>query len=401
MYFDLNYESVPLLFFFLQGIVFGTLLLVNSFRQQQRASLWLGLWTILSCLYITPWMCGHAGWYAADGYREVLFFLPLQQFFFLGPLIFFYVSSLLQPGFRLRGKQWWHLVPGTLYLLYSLVVWVTDVLVLDEYYFYADGRDKDLAPWYQISGLAVVLYYVVRSLRLYQNYRKRIYDELSYADGVLFRWLRQFLAALFLIIFLRLTFLVLFPHWGDFSTKWYYYVAYALLAYFIGFRAYLHAVLASHLLPGKEWLQAEITEEEVEVIASSMTEEEPPTRELNLEERDRLQQLMEVEHCYLDPTLTLRQLASRMDIHPKVLSALINQGFGVNFNDFVNGYRVSAFKERVQDGVDSHLTLLGIALSCGFNSKTTFNRVFKRHTEQTPAEYLSEVKNVPQRGSKS
>ncbi|MEL7250662.1 MAG: AraC family transcriptional regulator [Bacteroidota bacterium] len=401
MYFDLNYESVPLLFFFLQGIVFGTLLLVSSFLQQQRASLWLGLWAMLSCLYITPWMCGHAGWYAADGYREVLFFLPLQQFFFLGPLIFFYVSSLLQPGFRLRGEQWWHLVPGTLYLLYSLVVWITDVLVLDEYYFYADGRDKDLAPWYQISGLAVMLYYVVQSLRLYQNYRKRIYDELSYADGVLFRWLRQFLAALFLIIFLRLTFLILLPNWGDFSTKWYYYVAYALLAYFIAFRAYIHAVLASHLLPGREWLQAEITEGEDEVLASSITEEEPPTRELNLEEKDRLQQLMEVEHCYLDPTLTLRQLATRMDIHPKVLSALINQGFGVNFNDFVNGYRVSAFKERVQEGVDSHLTLLGIALSCGFNSKTTFNRVFKRHTEQTPAEYLSQVKNMPQRGSKS
>ena len=393
MYFNLNYQSGLLLFFFLQGLVFSILLLIHAYRQQQRASLWLGLWAFLSCLYITPWMCGHAGWYGEDGYYQLLFFLPLQQFFFLGPIIFFYVSTLLQPGFAIRGKTWWHLLPGALYLLYSLIIWITDVLVLDEYYFYADGRDKDLAPWYQITGLLVILYYVVQSLRLYQEYQRRIFNELSYADAVLFRWLRQFLAALFLIVLLRLTFLVLFPNWGSFGSKWYYYVAYALLAYFIAFRGYLHAVLAGHLLPegsGMPLLEEEQvgTPEEVEAPDEVVVQ-----TEVVLEEKNRLLQLMEGEHCYLEPTLTLRQLALKMELHPKALSALINQGFGMNFNDFVNGYRVTAFQSRVQEGIDNHLTILGIALSCGFNSKTTFNRVFKRHTQLTPAEYLGQVKN--------
>ncbi len=407
MEFNLNYQSVLLLFFFLQGLVFAVLLFINGRRYQQRSSTWLAAWVLLSCMYITPWMCGHAGWYARDGYREFLFFAPLQQFFFLGPIIYFYVSSLLQVDFRVAGKKWLHLLPGTLYLLYSLGLFVIDIFLLDEYYFYADGRDKDLAPWYQITGLAIMSYYLAMSLQVYRQYYRRIFDELSYADSVLFKWVRQFLMALLFIILLRLSFLVLFPEWGSFGQKWYYYVGFAALAYFIAFRGYRHAIISAHLFASSELkLDPVVVPDEGLPVSDTPSSKEQMSEQAIVEEVDpealaKLQSLMEKERYYEEPALTLTQLAQRMDTHPKALSALINQGFGVNFNDFVNRYRVEAFQARVRAGQDAHLTLLGIALACGFNSKSTFNRVFKRHTGMRPAEFLATHKKIVETGAKS
>ncbi|MEL7162439.1 MAG: helix-turn-helix domain-containing protein, partial [Bacteroidota bacterium] len=109
------------------------------------------------------------------------------------------------------------------------------------------------------------------------------------------------------------------------------------------------------------------------------------------EEVDRykaqLSQLMEETKPFLDPDLSLRQLAERMDLPPNYLSQLLNEGFTQNFAEFVNTYRVEAFKAKVVDPAWQHLTLLGLAYESGFNSKTTFNTSFKRVTGTTPAAY--------------
>jgi AraC-like DNA-binding protein len=70
------------------------------------------------------------------------------------------------------------------------------------------------------------------------------------------------------------------------------------------------------------------------------------------------------------------------------LSEVINVGFHKNFNDFVNMYRVEAFKRMLLEDRQKQLSLLGMAFECGFNSKATFNRVFKKLTSTSPTEYL-------------
>ncbi|MEO1714227.1 MAG: helix-turn-helix domain-containing protein, partial [Bacteroidota bacterium] len=74
------------------------------------------------------------------------------------------------------------------------------------------------------------------------------------------------------------------------------------------------------------------------------------------------------------------------------VSQAINQGLDCSFIDFVNQYRVQAFKERVEKGEASHLSLLGLALESGFNSKSTFNRVFKKLEGISPSEYQKGLK---------
>ena len=101
-----------------------------------------------------------------------------------------------------------------------------------------------------------------------------------------------------------------------------------------------------------------------------------------------LQKLFLEEKVFLDPELNLAQLSERLQWNRAEVSETINSGFGQNFNDFVNHYRIEQFKKRLQQGDNKQLSLVGLAFDCGFNSKATFNRVFKKEVKLTPTEYL-------------
>lgn len=103
--------------------------------------------------------------------------------------------------------------------------------------------------------------------------------------------------------------------------------------------------------------------------------------------KQRLIELMEIERPYLDGELNLIKLANQMGINPHQLSYLINNGFNENFFQFVNKYRVDRAKALLLDGKESNLSLVGIAYEAGFNSKTSFNTIFKKVTNQTPSEF--------------
>jgi len=100
---------------------------------------------------------------------------------------------------------------------------------------------------------------------------------------------------------------------------------------------------------------------------------------------------METEKPYLEPKLTLSSLADELEISANHLSQVINQYEEKNFFDFVNSYRVEEYKERATDPAYQNFSILAIALDSGFNSKSSFNQVFKKFTGKTPSQYLSEV----------
>lgn len=104
--------------------------------------------------------------------------------------------------------------------------------------------------------------------------------------------------------------------------------------------------------------------------------------------KQRLSLLFEQEQPYLNSGLTLSQLAEQLQVNTHLLSKLINEGYGKNFYDFINDYRVEAFIKRAEQEANQHLTFLAIAMDVGFSSKSTFNRAFKKLTGTTPREYF-------------
>lgn len=105
----------------------------------------------------------------------------------------------------------------------------------------------------------------------------------------------------------------------------------------------------------------------------------------------RLTQLMTSEKTYKNPELTLVELAQTLNIHPNILSQVINTLENKNFYDYVNDKRIEEFKTIVVLPQNKKYTLLSLALACGFNSKTTFNRNFKKSSGMSPSEYLKRM----------
>ncbi|WP_020533193.1 helix-turn-helix domain-containing protein [Flexithrix dorotheae] len=103
-----------------------------------------------------------------------------------------------------------------------------------------------------------------------------------------------------------------------------------------------------------------------------------------------LQEIMDNEKPYYNSTLSLRNLAELINIHPNKLSWLLNKQLGKSFNEYINSYRIESFKTMALSPENNHMTLLGLAYECGFNSKSVFNDSFKKSTGKTPKLWLKQ-----------
>jgi len=125
-------------------------------------------------------------------------------------------------------------------------------------------------------------------------------------------------------------------------------------------------------------------------VAEESTESlEEANRELT-RLNDKLLAYIEQEKPYLNPELSLPGLASSIDISRNQLSNVINQIHQKNFYEFVNQYRIDEVKKLMIDPSNKHLKLMSLAYDAGFNSKATFNRIFKQMTNLTPSQYISD-----------
>lgn len=401
MYFDFSQKSALLLIFFSHGIVFTILLFVQGVNHRRASSVWLAAFVFLCCLYIAPFMLGYAGWYGASGYREFLFYMPLQQLLLIGPVMYFYVKLLLNPSLVIRKKELVHFLPALAYLIYSLVVFSGDVLVFEKVYFYQDGRDKDFDTWYQVAGLFSMLFYFGISLKYYWNYKRIAFQVVSFAETVLFRWIERYLAAMLLIMVLRVLFFALNPEWGAFGSKFWYYLCFSILFYYISVSGYVRAlqlIVSSNMVSGRLSAGNPLTilNNESETLGLNDATSAQPLPDIE-SWKERLENLVYQKRLYENPALTLVNLSEALSTTPKQVSQVINQGFEVNFNDYINNHRIQAVIEKLKNNEHRSKTILALALECGFNSKSTFNRAFKKNVGKSPKDFIeNQLKEVPE-----
>lgn len=398
MYFDYSQKSAILLIFFVHGLVFSVLLVVKGIRNNDKPALWLSFFTFLCTLYISPFMLGYAGWYGREPYRNILFYLPLQQIWLMPPVFYFYCKALFDKSFTFTSADRWHFLPALLYLAYAAFIFVADNILLGYPFYYADGKDKDFSLWYQLCGFGLSIIYLIKSLKLYRKFRQLTYNTSSIADTVTFKWAQMFLILLLLLVVCRGAFFLLNPEWAGFGRKFWYYLSFSILFYCISISGYTNSVRSVVSL--NQWFYEPIagTEEQPTKVAEVLTDKTDLTELSTLRQgntladleawKTKLSSLMEKEKLYENAELSIWEVAQLLDTHSRQVSQIINQGFGMNFNDFVNRYRVEAVIRKMEAGEHNLQTLLGIAYDCGFNSKSTFNRSFKRHTGLSPNEFV-------------
>lgn len=381
--FSFNEKSGLLLIFFFHGIVFSAVLLRRWFIHQNESNKWLSLLLFLCALYLCPYMLGYAGWYSPKikVTSEILFFIPFMQVLIIGPVIYFYIQNLLNTNFKFQKKDWLHFVPGFLYLGYSLVVFIVDKMILDEFYFYADGRDKDLKMWYQLTGFASIGYYLILSLQKYISYKKEIFNNLSYADTVVFKWIQHFLIAFLSLLILRILFFIFNEQWAEFGSHFWYFLSFSVVFFYISVNGYSHSIASDSFLVTKP----------IEPINIEPTKAKS-TQTIDVKKwASTIENHITKEKAFQNPQLTLSDVAKALQTNTKTISNSINSGFEMNFNDFINHYRIEAIKQNLGQGAHKNTTLLGIAFDAGFNSKATFNRAFKKSTGVSPKEYLKNL----------
>jgi AraC-like DNA-binding protein len=400
MVYDFNFYSSLLLITFSQGIIYSALLLKKGIQFENKSNYWLSLFVFLCSLFVAPWMLGFAGWYDKQPYRDFMFYVPFQNLFFIGPVLFFYIQSLLNPSFKLHKKQFLHLILGSLYLIYSVFIFIYDKIILGKSYFYADGMDKDFDAWYQYSGFISMLIYLILSIKYYSNYRKLIVQVTSNADAVLFEWIRKylfaFLAMLLLKVFAEIIY-SLFPQYTNYAGIWWFYLSYSLILYYIAVTGYSNSIKTKigfemSVFNKKSILLLDKNQNTIDTIIDIHHEEFKieVSPEINYW-KTKIETIIQSEKLYQNPELSLTEIAKKLDSNSSIISKAINQGFGMNFNDCINTYRIEAVKEMFQKGEHKKSTLIGIAYDCGFNSKATFNRAFKKNTGFSPKEYLTQL----------
>ncbi|TGE29110.1 helix-turn-helix domain-containing protein [Hymenobacter metallicola] len=428
MPFTFSVYSSLLLPFFVQGLVVSAVLLERRRRYGSTADSWLALLLVLHTLRLAQWMLGFAGWYDShDAFSTFMFYFPFSNWLAVGPALYFYFRSLTNQEFRFGRRHWWHLAPAVAYLGFRLGVFVYDIGWWHGLrgqplpaHFGTKGplaQQLDEMPLEYVLGVVTYLLlggYALRTLREYRAYAHYLNDNFSDTDQIRFRWLRNVLVAVLVGSGVTLVFGIInsFVTPLSYYEAWYDYFFTGLLIYYLSIAGLLtgHQLAGLRFQPAAESLPEELLPElksepaaesglisgpallthgapqQAEPATVTSASVAPETDTELARWTTRLLAHMAAAQPYLAPELTLGELAAQLRTNTSWLSRVINAGCGQNFNDFINEYRVREAETRLQDPRFRHYTLLAVALEAGFNSKSTFNRVFKKLRGITPGE---------------
>ncbi len=385
MFPDFNRWSLPLLILVLQGLIFVVLLLSRYYKKRNISDLFLGLILLLTCYSQICYTVGFMGWYDEFRTTKINYFL-INIGVGLTPLIYLYVKSITTSNFKFKRSYGWHFSLAIAVILYRFGIYTYDALQPG----FADTQNGilkiELDEAYVQSIMSYIetpfmLIYLAFTFQLFYNYRKKIIQYFSNTYKLELNWILSFLI-LFSLAFLYGTIQDIigsrFMELG-YQERWWLNLFVALITLYVGIKGYFTDTTKLNKL---DFTFTPKT------IGIPETNSDLEVKSISKEDIETVKSLMEVERDYLYSDLNLADLAKMANMSRAQLSETINSGFDKNFNDFVNEYRVNAFKNMLKENKHEQLSLLGIAEECGFNSKATFNRVFKKITNFSPTEYL-------------
>ena len=300
-----------------------------------------------------------------------------------GPLIFFYTRSVLFKDSPVNKKSWLHLLPFLI------------IGACTEYFYLSQPRsmqEEILSGLRQhhLPGIITIvsslifgqfLLYVIGSLRLISNYKKASGQYFSDSRSQDLSWLYGMMVFLIIIIFIS----VLNGIFVQTALAKYYLIIFnvVILAMLINIiRILLKALRSPYQFPFSR-------EEFVQTQSPLSSKTNLLNQEINEAEKiaQDLIQFMQSKKPYLQPELTLDQLAAQLSLKPRLLSQVINRILGQSFFDFVNHYRIEEASRLLTNPKDKKITILEVLYEVGFNSKSSFNTIFKKYTGLTPTEF--------------
>lgn len=291
--------------------------------------------------------------------------------FLAGPLLFLYIRELISADRKFERRDFLHFIPFSLCLIYLLPYFLSSrvekLQVIGSEYV-----QPSLGQWFYIRSAVFIvqfLVYLILIIVAIVQYSRRIKQHNLASDRAVLFEVRFFvIASLVLWIGALLRYAIdrtgktnlLVPLGGS------------VIVYALGYlkmRRPQRQAIADKQTPAKKYEGSTLTPERAAKYL------------------DRLQHLMADKKPYTDGELTIQKLAEQIAIPANHLSQTINERLGQTFSDFVNSYRIEDAKKYLTDPAKKHYSVLAIGEEVGFNSKSSFNAVFKKFVNMTPSEF--------------
>ncbi|OQX88263.1 hypothetical protein B6D60_02390 [candidate division KSB1 bacterium 4484_87] len=366
----MNLTIIIISFGAIQGL-FLSFLLMTSHRGNKKANRVLGV-----VIFMFSMSLGHVILEQTGAYRQYphLLLLIYPTPFLFAPLILGYVTLLTRPDFKFKKKYLLHFLP---FLLNVIFFTVTFYLKNGEYKIQRfEGLKVTVTPvdyFWSISHVIYTTPYLIAGVMMIKKHRQRIQNSFSSIEKVTLSWLQKFLYIIICVFVINTIFDILyFMNVNRFIGNPVMGVIVAVMIYSIGYMG---------------WRQPEIFAHGELLESAEKYKTSPLGHEQAKKYKNRLMKIMKTDKPFLNHSLTIKELAERLNIPAYQLSQLINEHFGKNFFEFINSHRIEEAKQRLSDPKLSHYSILAIAYDAGFNSKSVFNTAFKKYTGMTPSEF--------------
>jgi len=303
-----------------------------------------------------------------------------------GPLLYLYTKQLAAPQAQLRLYDFLFFLPFALETLFWMPFYLQPASLKLHDYISLNGNHPMISGYWLIWNLELIynIAFAVLAAKVLKQYEQSIKHSFSDISRINFNWLRLLIRATLIVFLFQLSILYLVTI-IDIETLFItFYCLIALLFYGIGYMGLRQPEVFSG-----------VKEKETQTEKSKPIETEMPKKyaksslseEMASTHLEKLLEMMENEKLYLKSDLKLNDVAAQMNISTNHLSQAINTKTGKNFFDFINTYRVREAQRMLISPEYQHLTLLAIGLEAGFSSKSSFNKVFKEHSNLTPSQY--------------
>jgi len=351
------------------ALFISALLLVK--KNKSKADYFLILWMILNAIHLSfHYLLFSETIYDYPHLLGIQFPMPLLH----GVLLYYYVASVTNQFPKTKIVALIHLLPTIGVLLFLIPFFLSTAPEKIEV-FKSEGKGYETFQTILVASIFLSgIIYVIWSSLLLRKHKKQIRDQFSSLEEINLKWL-QFLvyglgAVWLLVIFTQNDNLI--------------FIGASVFVIFVGFFGIQQKNIFNTVDASSIPSQTKTNKEKYASSGLSQDQSEKLFVDLN--------QLIENKAVYKQQELSIGDLAKMLNTHPNYLSQIINKKTGRSFYDFINTFRVEACKKMMEDPESKKFTLLSLAYESGFNSKSSFNRYFKKSTGLTPTQYLNSLK---------
>jgi len=312
---------------------------------------------------------------------HLLYYVSCSAFFLLAPLLYLYITSLCYKDFSLQKKDGFHFIPFVCIIVLSIFrVQTQPSPSASEYTLLENILISHYWKIFWTTNFVQIFFYIMAMLRTVHEYRTKLKNLYSSLERINLQWLVSLLAVIILhwiFVVSRGTLSLLNANVGNLTSI----IDLFSITIFLVFTTIL-------VLKGLQQLNVFSGIEGKPKYANSKLPESDIQRYMQ-----KITHYMQTQKPYLTPSLTIDDLSKELSIPSWQLSQVINTSFHQNFFHFINNYRIEEAKHLMTEPSNNKTTILEILYEVGFNSKSTFNDVFKKHTGMTPSEFKKSIQN--------